>query len=270
MPYLKILDEKALNDVFSVIKWTGHKHSLRSKLEHWRESVLYQPMPAPSGNQLRETTPSSFQQENVCTVQPGPSKRKLLPTAVTNNLFLDILQRNEKGKIVTLYYTAHHRLDIEHRRYLAHTVVDYYIANEQFFNLADMERFAQLIAARFPPEISVILEHKCHGCKYFNILIFQETYYNPRDITADKPHPSGLLYDRFHNRNKKALKSRRAEINDHWKECKSKISELSSDGEYNKTSFSLKQFPNQRFSVIIIYLITTYCSIYIYRIHHCS
>ncbi|KXJ82973.1 hypothetical protein RP20_CCG008610 [Aedes albopictus] len=32
-----------------------------------------------------------------------------------------------------------------------------------------------------------------------------ETYYNPRDAKADKKHPSGLIYDRFHNRNKKKL-----------------------------------------------------------------
>ncbi|XP_065088560.1 uncharacterized protein LOC135710036 [Ochlerotatus camptorhynchus] len=198
LSYLKDLDEKALNDVFLVIKWTGHKHSLRSKLEHWDESVLFRP---PSINQLNEPTPSSSQQENVYNTQPGPFKRKLLPTAVTNNLFLDILQRNEKGKIVTQHYIANHRLDVEHKRFLAHTVVDYYIANDNYFNLADMERFAQLIAARFPPEIA-------------------ETYYNPRDFTANKMHPSGLLYDRFHNRNKKSLISRRATIIDHWKECK--------------------------------------------------
>lgn len=33
----------------------------------------------------------------------------------------------------------------------------------------------------------------------------QETYFNPRDVKAEKKHPSGLIYDRFHNRNKKKL-----------------------------------------------------------------
>lgn len=176
LSYLKDLDEKALNDVFSVIKWTGHKHSLRSKLEHWDESVLFRP---PSINQLNEPTPSSSQQENVYNTQPGPFKRKLLPTAVTNNLFLDILQRNEKGKIVTQHYIANHRLDVEHKRFLAHTVVDYYIANDNYFNLADMERFAQLIAARFPPEIAVIFQHKQHGYTYSNISVISGNLLQP-------------------------------------------------------------------------------------------
>ena len=80
---------------------------------------------------------------------------KLLQTTVTNNVLLGILERNEKGKIVCQYYQAHQRLDVEQRRSLAHTIVDYYIANNTYFTLADMERFADLIAARFPPEISV-------------------------------------------------------------------------------------------------------------------
>lgn len=104
LSYLKMLDEKALNDVFSVIKWTGHKHSLWSKLEPWEESVLFRPIQQPSSNQLNEAVPSTSQQENVYIAQPGPSKRKLLPTAVTNNLFLDILQRINRSHALKCFY----------------------------------------------------------------------------------------------------------------------------------------------------------------------
>lgn len=154
--YLKILDEKALDDIFSVRKWTGNKHALRSKLEKWDNCVLYRPQEPPACGQLNEPISSSSRYETECTFQPGPFKHKLLPTAVTNALFLDILQRNEKGKIVSRYYEANHKLRDEHKRALAHTIVDFYIARDEYLRLPDMERFAQLIAARFPPEIPVI------------------------------------------------------------------------------------------------------------------
>ncbi|XP_058835567.1 uncharacterized protein LOC131692500 [Topomyia yanbarensis] len=147
VPYLKILDEKALDDIFSVAKWTGHKHALRMKLCGWEESVLFRQTPHVEANQT-----------NCVAIpgRPGTSKHKLLPTSVTYSLLDDILQRNEKGKIVTRYYETHKSLDSEHRKYLAHTIVDYYIANHIYFALPDMARFAQLISERFSPEISVI------------------------------------------------------------------------------------------------------------------
>ncbi|XP_062542343.1 uncharacterized protein LOC134210312 [Armigeres subalbatus] len=200
LDYLKVIDEKALNDIFSVVKWTGHKHALRSKLEQWTESALYRPT-VPLINPINEA-PSS---QNTL---PGPSQRRFLQTAVTNNELLSILERNEKGKIVCQYYEANRRLDLQHRRYLAHTIVDYYIANNSYFTLADMDRYSELIAARFPTELSVI-------------------YYNPRNAASGKKHPSGLLYDRFHNRKKASLPNRRrTEVSDPWTICKAKASNL--------------------------------------------
>ncbi|XP_062554081.1 uncharacterized protein LOC134219376 [Armigeres subalbatus] len=181
MDYLKILDEKALNDVFSITKWTAHKHALRRRLISWDESVLYQE----AGSETVAKT------STITTDQSPPSEpkdRKLLPTNVTTALLDNILQRNEKGKIVSKYYQLQHRLDKQHRKYLAHTIVDYYIANQKYFSLPDMERFAELIVDRFPPEIAM-------------------TYYNPRNICANKRHPSGMLYDRFHNRKKSCITS---------------------------------------------------------------
>ncbi|XP_021707114.1 uncharacterized protein LOC110678464 [Aedes aegypti] len=110
-------------------------------------------------------------------------QRKLIPTSVSRALLDNILERNEKGKIVAKYYQLHSRLDKQHRKFLSHTIVDYYIANQKYFALPDMSRFAELIAERFPSEIAV-------------------TYYNPRSNSANKKHPSGMLYDRFHNRKK--------------------------------------------------------------------
>ncbi|XP_058456402.1 uncharacterized protein LOC131433816 [Malaya genurostris] len=117
--------------------------------------------------------------------------------SVTTGLLEDILVRNEIGKIVCKYYKSHQYLDNVNRRALSHTVVDYYIA-----------KFAKLISLRFPPEIA-------------------ETYYNPRDISANKKHPSGLLYDRFHNRSKKDLGKRiRDKVADHMSNVKSSALEL--------------------------------------------
>ncbi|XP_062709690.1 uncharacterized protein LOC134288543 [Aedes albopictus] len=206
LEYLKILDEKALSDIFSVVKWTGHKHALRSKLEQWQESALYRPLPSNSSNPVSGT--SSFHH-----VEPGPSHvTRLLQTTVTNNVLLGILERNEKGKIVCQYYQAHQRLDVEHRRSLAHTIVDYYIANNTYFTLADMERFADLIAARFPPEI-------------------RATYYNPRDSASGKKYPSGLLYDRFHNRKKTGSSRRQIGECNPWTRSKADASKLTTDGK---------------------------------------
>ncbi|XP_021710615.1 uncharacterized protein LOC110679620 [Aedes aegypti] len=100
----------------------------------------------------------------------------------------------------------HQRLDAQHRKHLAHTVVDYYIANETYFRIPDMARFAQCIAEKFPPELP-------------------EVYFNPRDATINKKHPSGILYDRFHNRNKQhLLQSKQEKKNpiDNWKIFKAK------------------------------------------------
>nr|XP_029724108.1 uncharacterized protein LOC115264504 [Aedes albopictus] len=210
MEYLKVLDEKALGDIFSVVKWTGHKHALRSKLEQWKESALYRPLPSITSNPVSGTSPGH-------NAVPGPSHMtKLLQTTVTNHVLLGILERNEKGKIVCQYYQAHQRLDMEQRRSLAHTIVDYYIANNTYFTLADMERFADLIAARFPPEIS-------------------ETYYNPRDSASGKKYPSGLLYDRFHNRKKTGSRRQVGEI-DPWTRYKAEAVKLTADETNRLTS----------------------------------
>ncbi|XP_055548889.1 uncharacterized protein LOC129732240 [Wyeomyia smithii] len=216
LPYLKIMDQKALDDIFSVLKWTGHKHALRARLEEWKDSVLFRPQESPGSSQLNEPGPSGSRNEKDYTSHPGPFKHKLLSTAVTNCLLLDILQRNEKGKIVSQYYGKKHKLKDEHKRSLAHTIVDFYIAHDEYIHLPDMERFAQLIVARFPPEIA-------------------ETYYNPRDSAAGKLHPSGLLYDRFHNR-KKTVRAKHRTTVDPWKKCCSKITDLSSDDIELQTS----------------------------------
>ncbi|XP_055533791.1 uncharacterized protein LOC129723538 isoform X2 [Wyeomyia smithii] len=97
-----------------------------------------------------------------------------------------------------------------------------------------MERFAQLIAARFSTEIA-------------------ETYYNPRDSAAGKLHPYGLLYHRFHNRNKTISAKRRTKVVDPWKKCKSKTSDLSSDE--NRSIMSVV-FSNQKFHHLYIELQT--------------
>lgn len=134
-------------DIFSVVKWTGHKHGLRSKLEQWGESALCHPLPPVGSNTDSETSSSP-------NAIPGPSR--FGQTTISNSLLISILERNEIGKIVCQYFQENQRLDVEHRRSLAHTIVDYYIANKIYFALADMERFADLISARFPTEISVI------------------------------------------------------------------------------------------------------------------
>lgn len=146
MEYAKTLDEKALNDVFTLTKWTAYKHVLRQKLMVWEESVLYHETEAAA-----RTINTVFDQ-STATISPH---RKLIPTGVTRALLDNILERNEKGKIVFKYYQSLRRLDSHHRKYLAHTIVDYYIANEKYFSLPDMARFAELIADRFPPEIAV-------------------------------------------------------------------------------------------------------------------
>ncbi|XP_055551311.1 uncharacterized protein LOC129733819 isoform X2 [Wyeomyia smithii] len=210
LPYLKIVDHKALDDIFSVLKWNGHKHALRAKLKKWNDSVRFRTQELPAGSHMNELVPSRPRSEKDCTFHPGSFKHKLLPTADTNSLLLDILPRNEKGKIVSQYYEKNHKLEDEHKRSLAHTIVDFYTANNEYFHLPDMERFAQLIAARFSTEIA-------------------ETYYNPRDSVAGKLHPSGLLYDRFHKRNKTISAKRRTKVFDPWKKYKSKTSDLSSD-----------------------------------------
>ncbi|XP_065078489.1 uncharacterized protein LOC135701579 [Ochlerotatus camptorhynchus] len=177
--YLKILDEKALNDVFSVAKWTGHKYALRQKLLFWEESVLFQ-------KTVAEIEPVEVERSNGQVGVPETTNRKLIPTTVTKALLDTILERNEKGKIVSKYHQLHQHLDKTHRKFLAHTIVDYYIANQLYFSLPDMARFAELITDRFPAENTI-------------------TYYNPRDSSTNKKHPSGMLYDRFHKRKKTSV-----------------------------------------------------------------
>ncbi|XP_021707649.1 uncharacterized protein LOC110678719 [Aedes aegypti] len=197
--YLKDIDDAALSEIFSVIKWTGHKYALRKKLQSWPESSFY------------STNASHEHGHTSSTSNPGPSNHCLLPSSVTRSHLEDVLERNEKGKIVRNYYEKHHQLDTEHKKYLAHTIVDYYIANDRYFTLTDMARFAHYIVERFPSELA-------------------EIYFNPRDNSIGKKHPSGLLYDRFHNRNKKSLLERKRKSNDdidHWKEYEAKAVALS-------------------------------------------
>ncbi|XP_062550565.1 uncharacterized protein LOC134215377 [Armigeres subalbatus] len=198
--YLKDMDEAAFSEIFSLAKWTGHKYALKQKLKSWPESSLYE-------------SNATVNEKSYQSSAPGPSKHPLLSSSVTKNLLEDILERNEKGKIVRNYYNKHRLLDTQHKKYLAHTVVDYYIANECYFTLSDMARFADFIAEIFPPEIAAV-------------------YYNPRDGTIGKKHPSGLLYDRFHNRNKKALLDRKrigSSDMDYWKLLEAKAVVLSAE-----------------------------------------
>ncbi|XP_058456659.1 uncharacterized protein LOC131434042 [Malaya genurostris] len=208
--YLKLLDQKALNDVFSVAKWTSHKHALRKKLSEWQESCLFNQIPS------HETDSSQVN----WMPEPAAYKHKLLPTNVTYTLLDDILQRNEKGKIVTQFYKGHNNLDSEHRKFLAHTIVDFYIANNMYFPLPDMARFAQLISERFLSEISVIISIPKKILKN----------YNPRDSTVNKKNPSGLIYDRFHNRNKKALVKSKSAVITCLQALRNKALELPFDG----------------------------------------
>lgn len=170
--YVKRLDEAALNDVFAKTEWTAYKHALRQKLVLWKDSVLYKPKPHPNDQTASTSDSSCFS-----------PRRNLIPTNVSKAVLDSILERNEKGKMVVRYFHQHNRLDNTHRKYLAHTVVDYYLARQKYFTIPDMLRFSELIAERFSPEISV-------------------TYFNPRNVTLKKKNPSGLLYDRFHNRKK--------------------------------------------------------------------
>ncbi|XP_021703565.1 uncharacterized protein LOC110677126 [Aedes aegypti] len=180
LEYAKTLDEKALNDVFSITKWTAHKHALRQKLTLWKESVLFREGDTEPVASCSYQVPVHNMATSSAAVSP---QRKLIPTSVSRALLDNILERNEKEKIVAKYYQLHSRLDKQHRKFLSHTIVDYYIANQKYFALPDMSRFAELIAERFPSEIAV-------------------TYYNPRSNSANKKHPSGMLYDRFYNRKK--------------------------------------------------------------------
>ncbi|XP_062535677.1 uncharacterized protein LOC134204897 [Armigeres subalbatus] len=207
--YLKGMDDRSLDDVFSVAKWTGHKCALRQKLVLWQDSVLYQTASTSSAQQNSPEV-NTVEVPRTLLSQSNQLKHRLLPTTVTTELFNDILSRNEKGKIVVKHFHNHQCLDATHRKYLAHTIVDYYIANELYFPLPDMAKFAQLIAARFTTELAVI-------------------YYNPRDAKADKKHPSGLIYDRFHNRNKKRLLKVPKETESNFQEAKYAALHLSED-----------------------------------------
>ncbi|KAL1400706.1 hypothetical protein pipiens_007211 [Culex pipiens pipiens] len=164
--YLKQIDDRALNDVFSVAKWTGHKYALRNKLVQWPESKM-----------VEEPCTSSAAGQNP---EFKPKQHNLLASSVTRNLLDDILSRNEKGKLVCQFYDSHQKLSTTYQKWLGHTIVDYYLANKTYFTLADMARFSELIADKFKSEICA-------------------TYYNPRSARDKKKHPSGLLYDRFHN-----------------------------------------------------------------------
>ncbi|XP_062554719.1 uncharacterized protein LOC134219850 [Armigeres subalbatus] len=215
--YLALIDEVALADIFSVAKWTGHKHALRRKLQLWEKSAMFQVDPVIKNSPI-VSNPGPSQTQVLASAPQYP----LLPTSVTLNLLEDILGRNEKGKIVTQFYKTHQRLDTQHRKYLAHTVVDYYIANGNYFPIPDMARFSQCIAEKFPPELP-------------------EVYFNPRNAAINKKHPTGILYDRFHNRNKKhQLLSKLEQKNttvDYWKIFKAKALTLTSEEIKKQNSF---------------------------------
>ncbi|XP_021705992.1 uncharacterized protein LOC110678001 [Aedes aegypti] len=155
--YVKQMDDRSLDDVFSVAKWTGHKFALRQKLVLWPESVLYQSAGTSRACQNVSAVATVPFGSTTVAFHSNPLKHRLLPTSVTSELMNDILRRNEKGKIVAKYFEIHHCLDATHRKYLAHTVVDYYIANDLYFSLPDMAKFAQLIAERFSNELPVKL-----------------------------------------------------------------------------------------------------------------
>uniref|UniRef100_A0A6I8TM14 Uncharacterized protein n=1 Tax=Aedes aegypti TaxID=7159 RepID=A0A6I8TM14_AEDAE len=53
------------------------------------------------------------------------------------------------------------------------------------------------------PELQNLVEEWNLCASVYAILI--QTYYNLRDAKAEKKHPSGLIYDRLRNRNKKRL-----------------------------------------------------------------
>lgn len=148
------MDDRALDEVFSVAIWTGHKFALRQKLVLWPDSVLFQLASTSSAPQNALPVAAAAVQVTA-TVAFHPAKHRLLPTSVTAELLNDILSRNEKGKIVAKHFKENNCLDKTHRKYLAHTIVDYYIANDLFFPLPDMAKFAQLIAERFPMELAV-------------------------------------------------------------------------------------------------------------------
>lgn len=195
--------DRSLDDVFSAAKWTGHKYALRQKLVLWPESALFRSASNSSaGVNPLVATPVEFP---TVASHLNPLKHRLLSTSVTAQLLNDILCRNEKGKIVVKHFQKHQCLDATHRKYLAHTVVDYYIANEMYFTLADMGKFAQLVAERFPKELAVNCPYNTNRLFQYNYAVefLQVYYFNPRDAAAGKKHPSGLIYDRFHNRNKK-------------------------------------------------------------------
>lgn len=204
------MDDRALDDVFAVARWTGHKYALRQKLVLWPENVLYHTATTSKSSNSIPNEASAPPATVMC--KQNPLKHRLLPTSVTAELLDDILKRNEKGKMVVKHFLQNQKIDAAHRKYLAHTIVDYYIANDLFFPLPDMLKFAQLIVERFPNELTVIL-FRCSNhintifISFFSFL--QETYFNPRDVKVQKKHPTGLIYDRFHNRDKKKfVKSR--------------------------------------------------------------
>ncbi|XP_058817501.1 uncharacterized protein LOC131680809 [Topomyia yanbarensis] len=145
--------------------------------------------------------PNSCEQHDIWN-EPGPSNQrfKYLPTEVTTQVLDSLLVNNEKGKIITNYYAKHGMLDLEHRKNLAHVIVDRYIANNQYFSLADMKAFSEIISEKFTDE-------------------FAELYYSPRNKDAGKKNPSGLLYDRFHNRNKKDSLKRKRDLRAQNHDC---------------------------------------------------
>ncbi|XP_055614708.1 uncharacterized protein LOC129761035 [Uranotaenia lowii] len=168
--YSKNCDLTTLNDIFNVAKWTGHKHALRHKLQLWPSSLIFR----------KQIGAVSAVDEDECGLSGTVSSDS------NQFVFEDIMRRNEKAKIVQQYFYSHKALDDKNRRSLVHVMVDYFIANKKYFSLSEMKIFSKMVSRRFPSEIA-------------------EIYFNPRDTKAGKKYPSGLFYDRFHNRNKSKI-----------------------------------------------------------------
>lgn len=164
-------------DVIFPLNRTGEKIRFRLKLRNWNESVLFQ------------------SPQEGCSTRLNFSKSQVAAKDLQK-----ILETNEKGKIISKYYDTYNSLHPSLRKHLSEIICDSYIANEQSFNVHDMQKYSELIATRFPSED-------------------KETYFCGRDKTISKTNPSGLLYNRYYNcRDRKSLlpkQSKKRKLNDH-------------------------------------------------------
>lgn len=160
---LKLLKKEDVDDLFSP-KRTGEKIRFRSKLRCWSESAQYQPP------------------QEGCSRTLNFSKSHVKPEDLEK-----LLKENEKGKIITKYYEKFHTLNSLMRKQLSEIVCDSYISQEKPFPVHDMEKFSELISAKFDSES-------------------KDTYLCSRDKQIGKLNPSGLIYHRYYNsRDRKAF-----------------------------------------------------------------